>query len=129
MMPPQTDNSSPVNVLIIDDNVDAADSLAEFLTALGHTAHVAYDGKSALDAASRIRPETVILDIGMPGMSGYQVARLLRSEVGLASSTLIAVSGYTQESDRLEAQAAGFDHHFAKPLDIPRLTALLSQAA
>jgi CheY-like chemotaxis protein len=128
MMPPETDNNSSTNVLIIDDNVDAADSLAEFLTALGHTTHVAYDGKSALDAASRIRPATVILDIGMPGMNGYQVARRLRTEVGLVSSMLIAVSGYTQESDRQAAQAAGFDHHFAKPLDIPRLTALLAQA-
>ena len=117
------------HILIVDDNIDAADSLAEYLKALDHTVHVAYDGRSALHEASLLRPDTVILDIGMPDMNGYQVAQLLRSEVGLVSSTLIAVSGYAQESDRMASHAAGFDHHFAKPLDIPRLMALLRRSA
>lgn len=112
-------------VLIVDDNTDAAESLGEFLKALGHTIHVSYDGITALDEAARLKPEVVILDIGMPGMNGYQVAKKLRSEVGLISSLLVAVTGYAQEQDRLFAEAAGFDHYFAKPLDLTRLTTVL----
>ena len=113
-------------VLIVDDNADAAESLGEFLKTLGHTIHVSYDGAAALDEAARLRPEVVILDIGMPGMSGYQVARKLRSEVGLTSSLLVAVTGYAQEQDRFFTETAGFDHHFAKPLDITRLATVLN---
>jgi CheY-like chemotaxis protein len=116
------------NIMIVDDHIDAAESLSEFLKALGHVTHIAHDGKSALQKASCLQPEIVILDIGMPGMNGYQVAQLLRSEVGLTSAVLIAVSGFVQESDRIAAQAASFDHHFAKPIDIPRLIAVLNRA-
>jgi signal transduction histidine kinase len=112
-------------ILIVDDNIDAAESLAEFLKAAGHRIQVAHDGSAAIREAARVRPDVIILDIGLPSMDGYQVARRLRSELELTSSLLIAVTGYAQERDRLSAQMAGFDHHLAKPLDITRLTALL----
>lgn len=118
-------SASHRQVLIVDDNIDAAESLGEFLKASGYDTHLAHDGPSALVEAARLRPDIVILDIGMPTMSGYQVARRLRGEIGLTSSLLVAVSGYTEEQDRASARDAGFDHHFAKPLDIHRLTALL----
>jgi CheY-like chemotaxis protein/anti-sigma regulatory factor (Ser/Thr protein kinase) len=114
------------NVLIVDDNVDAAESLAEFLKVCGHNVHIAHDGACAIDEAARLRPDVVILDIGLPTMNGYQVAQLLRSKVGLTSSLLVAVTGYAQERDRASAQAAGFDHHFAKPLDVNKLAAILN---
>jgi CheY-like chemotaxis protein len=87
---------------------------------------VVHDGASAISEAYRLRPEVVILDIGLPTMDGYQVARRLRTHVGLASSLLVAVTGYAQERDRIHAQQAGFNHHFAKPLDIGRLAAVLN---
>jgi PAS domain S-box-containing protein len=119
----------PVNerkILIVDDNLDAAESLGEFLKACGHIVHITHDGASAIDEAIRLRPDAIILDIGLPSMNGYEVAQRLRSMAGLASSLLIAVTGYAQERDRLSAEAAGFDHHFAKPLDVTRLAALLN---
>jgi CheY-like chemotaxis protein/nitrogen-specific signal transduction histidine kinase len=113
-------------ILIVDDNIDAAESLGEFLKACGHDIHIAHDGGSAINEAARLRPDAIILDIGLPTMNGYQVARRLRSDVGLTSSLLVAVTGYAQERDRLSAQAAGFDHHFAKPLDVNKLAELLN---
>lgn len=115
------------SVLIVDDNIDAAESLGEFLKITGHTTHVVHDGQSALRLARSTRPEVVILDIGMPLMDGYRVAERLRSDVGLTSSVLIAVTGYAQERDRLTAKNAGFDHHFAKPIDMDKLVAILNQ--
>jgi PAS domain S-box-containing protein len=113
-------------ILIVDDNIDAAVSLGELLKACGHDIHIAHDGASAIDEAARLRPDVVILDIGLPTMNGYQVAQRLRSDVGLASSLLVAVTGYAQERDRVSAQAAGFDHHFAKPLDVNKLADILN---
>jgi len=115
-------------ILIVDDNVDAAKSLGEFLKVSGHAIHIAHDGESAIRTAARLQPDVVILDIGMPALNGYQVAQRLRADVGLASSLLLAVTGYAQERDRIAARAAGFDHHFAKPLDIRRLQAILDAA-
>jgi PAS domain S-box-containing protein len=114
-------------ILIVDDNVDAAESLGEFLRACGHSIYITYDGPSAIIEAARIHPDVVILDIGLPTMNGYQVAQRLRSDVGLSSSLLVALTGYVQERDRASARAAGFDYHFAKPLDIAKLTMLLSE--
>ncbi|WP_292934844.1 ATP-binding protein [Noviherbaspirillum sp.] len=122
----QMRNSQPRTILIVDDNIDAAESLSEFLKVTGHNVHVANDGLSAIDKAEKLRPDVVILDIGMPAMDGYQVAQYLRTKGGLTSSLLIAVTGYAQERDRISAQKAGFDHHFAKPLDISKLTEILA---
>jgi CheY-like chemotaxis protein len=88
---------------------------------------LAHDGPSALAKAARIQPDVAILDIGLPAMDGYRVAQRLRSEVGLKSTLLIAVTGYAQEGDRIAARNAGFDHHFAKPIEIARLVAIINR--
>jgi PAS domain S-box-containing protein len=114
-------------ILIADDNVDAADSLAELLRLDGHEVHVAYDGVQALDTFARVEPDTALLDIGMPRVSGLELARLIRQQPSGKRATLIAVSGWAQESDRQVAIDAGFDHHLTKPMlpeDIKRLLAV-----
>ena len=112
-------------VLVVDDNVDAADLLGEILAAMGQDVQVAYDGLTALQRAQAVPPDLVLLDIGLPGMDGYQVARQLRETFGSAVR-LAAVTGYGQEQDRLDAMAAGFDHHFVKPIDLTILEGLLA---
>jgi CheY-like chemotaxis protein len=103
-------------VLIADDNVDAAESLQLWLQMAGHDVHVAHDGTSAVVAAESVRPEVVLLDIGMPGMSGFDVARHLRRMPWGREMVLIALTGWGQEEDRLKTSAAGFDHHLTKPV-------------
>jgi len=105
-----------VKVLVADDNRDAADSLARILAAYGHDVRVAYDGQAAIEECRRFTPQVAVLDVGMPGADGYEVARALRS--GDASSPkLIALTGWGQEQDRSRALVAGFDHHLTKPAD------------
>jgi CheY-like chemotaxis protein len=110
-------------VLVVDDNPDAARSLAEVVEMLGHAAVVAYDGASALAKALSDRPDAVLCDIGLPGMSGYDVARALRERRD--GMQLFAVSGYAQPEDVKKAIAAGFDGHIAKPVDVDDLERLL----
>ena len=105
-----------VKVLVADDNRDAADSLARILSAYGHDVRVVYDGQAAMDECRRFAPQVAVLDIGMPGADGYQVARALRS-ADATSPKLIALTGWGQEQDRGRALAAGFDHHLTKPAD------------
>ena len=110
-------------VLVVDDNRDAADSLAEIVELLGHRAQVAYDGPSAVEIARATSPDVVLCDIGLPGMSGYEVARALRA-VARRGMLLVAVTGYTQPEDMRKAVESGFDRHLAKPAsaeDIERL--------
>jgi two-component system CheB/CheR fusion protein len=114
-------------ILVVDDNADAADGLAEYLRGMGHSVRAAYDGGSALEEAERSRPEIVVLDIGMPGLDGYEVGRRLRRDVGLQSSLLVALSGYGQESDRRLSREAGFDHHLVKPIDLAKLETILKR--
>lgn len=102
-------------ILVTDDNRDAAESLALLLKIAGHDVHVAYSGSEALTAAAAVSPEFILLDIGMPGQSGYEVARCLRKRG--VQAVLIAITGWGQESDREQAKAAGFDHHMTKPID------------
>lgn len=116
----------PQRVLVVDDNRDAADSAAEALSLSGHLVQVAYDGPSALDAAREFKPTIVFLDIGLPVMDGYEVARRLPQCVP-QRPTLVAVTGYSQESDRERARAAGFDAHLVKPATIEQKLALVSQ--
>jgi PAS domain S-box-containing protein len=112
-------------VLIADDNQDAAESLAMLLRMEGHEVCVAHDGRAALDAFSTFQPEVALLDIGMPGISGYTVAREVRkSSLGRAVA-LVAVTGWGQDSDKAQALAAGFNHHFTKPVEPERLIDLL----
>ena len=113
-------------ILVADDNHDAADSLAMILEMGGHDVRVARDGRAALSLAQTFRPDTALLDIGMPELNGYEVAQALRQEAWGASITLIALTGWGQESDRQKAIDAGFDRHLTKPIDPDALESLLS---
>ena len=114
-------------VLVVDDNRDAADTLAELVRVLGHEAEVAYDGQAALDAVRERSPDVVLCDLGLPGMSGYDVAKAVRA-AGNDAVRLLAVSGYAQPEDVRRAVEAGFDAHVAKPPDPERLDQLLAGA-
>jgi CheY-like chemotaxis protein len=107
----------PLRILVVDDNTDGAESLGMVLRLAGHTVEVAHDGPTALRMAATQQPHVVVLDIGLPGMDGYEAARRLRQLVGLETARLIAVTGYGQDRDRQAARAAGFDEHYTKPLD------------
>lgn len=122
------DSSHPISrrVLIADDNRDGAETLEMLLKMSGHEVHVAHTGTEAFESASRYRPEFLVLDIGMPDLSGYGVANRIRSEDWGARMTLIALTGWGQEEDKRRAQAAGFDHHLTKPVDPGKLEYLLS---
>src|SRR2546421_1492363 len=112
-------------VLVVDDNVDSADSIAMLLQVSGHEVRVAYSGQDALDMAAKYQPDIVLLDIGLPVMDGYEVARRLRADTQLEKVKLIAVTGYGQESDRLQSREAGFDFHLVKPVDSQKLEEVL----
>ena len=109
--------AAPRRILVVDDNVDMVESLALLLRLRGHEVEVAYDGPGALKAAGSFHPEVVLLDIGLPGLDGYQVASLLRERRRDARVLLVALTGYGQDEDQLRAQQAGFDHHLTKPVD------------
>ncbi len=102
-------------ILVVDDNIDAADSLAAVLETRGHSVAVAHDGQEALDKAGAFEPQVVFLDIGMPRMNGYEVARALRSTSFGARAILVALTGWGAERDRDRTLEAGFDHHLTKP--------------
>jgi PAS domain S-box-containing protein len=112
-------------ILLVDDNVDAATTLGELLAALGHEVMVRFDGKSALADGPSFVPEVLVLDIGLPDIDGYELARRLRGEPATAGARYLALTGYGQAHDRTLARAAGFDHHFVKPVDIAALQAVL----
>jgi signal transduction histidine kinase len=114
-------------VLAVDDNVDAVESLARMLGLQGHEVRTAHDGPAALAAAAAFLPEVVFLDIGLPNMNGYEVARRLREQVGLKTALLVAVTGYGQAEDRRQADEAGFDAHLVKPTNQAALQALLAR--
>lgn len=115
-------------VLIADDNVDAAESLQLWLQMAGHDVHVAHDGLSAVATAESVRPEVVLLDLGMPGMSGFDVARIIRKKPWGREMVLIALTGWGQEEDRRQTTAAGFDHHLTKPVPPDDVEALIRNA-
>jgi signal transduction histidine kinase/ActR/RegA family two-component response regulator len=116
----------PTRVLVVDDSRDGADSLRALLELLGAEVRVAYDGPTALVAVSAFQPEVVLLDIGMPGMDGFEVARRIRLHPKSRKVTLIALTGWGQEKDRRDSEAAGFDHHLIKPVDMHALQGLLA---
>lgn len=133
LIPPQADSERSdtqrgLRILVVDDLVDAAESLAIYLRMLGHTVQTAYDGLVALTAASQFAPQVILLDIGLPKLDGYKVAEQLRLGE-LQSACLIAVSGYGQTADVEAAKAAGFDHHFIKPLEPAALLPILEAVA
>ena len=112
-------------VLVVDDNQAAADSLAALLATIGADARVAYDGQSALDLLDAFQPVGVFLDLGMPGMDGYELARRIRSRPDARDTVLIALTGWGQARDRRRTEAAGFIHHLAKPADLDTLQRVL----
>jgi two-component system CheB/CheR fusion protein len=116
--PPRVPESSgsPRRVLVVDDNLDAREALRFLLEDEGHGVATAADGPQALEQARSFVPEIVLLDIGLPGMDGYEVARRLRAVPGCADAAIVAVSGYGQAEDRARSRAAGFDDHLLKPV-------------
>ncbi len=116
-------------LLVVDDNDDAAELLSEALSVLGYETYCAHDGPSALQMASKVRPEVALLDIGLPVMDGYELARKLRELGGLERIKLVAVTGYGQPSDKRRSQAAGFDAHLVKPISIEHLQTTLAGLA
>jgi CheY-like chemotaxis protein len=117
--------ATPARVLVVDDNRDAAETLTTFLEMLGLEALSAGDGAAALAAARTFLPDVVLLDIGLPDMDGYAVARALRADGEVGRARLIALTGWGAEEDRRRAMAAGFDHHLTKPVDLAVLEDLL----
>jgi signal transduction histidine kinase/CheY-like chemotaxis protein len=116
-------------VLVVDDNLDAADSLALMLELAGQEVRTAYNGPSALAVAQEFRPQVFVLDLGMPGMDGYALARQLRAQPEFREAILIALSGWGQEEDKRRSRDGGFDHHLIKPADPQTLTRLLEELA
>jgi DNA-binding response OmpR family regulator len=111
-------------ILVVDDNEDAANSLATLLEVMGYEVRTAYDGPEAIAAADDFHPAVALLDIGLPRLSGYDIARHVRERRG-GDVLLVAITGWGQEEDRRRAREAGFDHHFTKPADFEVLLELI----
>ena len=112
-------------VLVVDDNPDAAETLEMLLRLLGAEVHTAADGRSALEILRRVHPAVVVLDIGLPDVDGYEVARRVREEPGGSDTLLIALTGWGEEEDQRRSREAGIDHHLVKPVDFAALEQLL----
>jgi len=115
-----------LRIVVVDDNRDAAESMAILMELWGHEVKRAYDGSRAIEISVRDRPQVIFLDIGLPGMDGYEVAGRLRERPETARAVLVAVTGYGQEEDRRRSRSAGFDHHLVKPVAPETLRLLLS---
>jgi CheY-like chemotaxis protein len=115
----------PLRILIVEDNRDSADSLKALLEALRYDSHVVYDGETAVLSAPALRPDAIIMDIGLPGISGYEAARQIRAQNGAGRLTIVALTGWGQQADRLRSGEAGIDHHLVKPLDLAALRQIL----
>jgi PAS domain S-box-containing protein len=128
-LPPPPVESRLCRVLVVDDNEDSAQTMAMLLALSGHVIRIAHDGASALEITASFRPHVVLLDIGLPGMDGYDVARQLRARPDMAKTTLVAMTGYGQEDDRRRSSEAGFAHHLVKPIDVAALERVIASAA
>ena len=115
-------------MLVVDDYVDATRALERLLAVMGHEVIIAHDGKSGIELAERVRPDVILLDIGLPEMDGYSVARHLRSLPSMAATRIIALTGYGAERARQTVREAGFDLHLVKPVDADELEAALCAA-
>ena len=121
-----TGDSAPKRrLLVVDDNRDAAESMSMLLEMWGHEVAFAFDGPSALQTAEQWRPEAVFLDIGLPGMDGYEVAERLRELPQAKDAVLVAITGYGQDDDRMRSRRAGIDHHLVKPVAPDALRSLI----
>jgi signal transduction histidine kinase/ActR/RegA family two-component response regulator len=116
----------PLRVLVVEDDEDSRRTLGRLLSVLGHQVRTAHNGPSAMAAALELQPEVVLLDLGLPGMDGYEVARRIRREPSLQGTVLVAFTGYGQQADRERSQQAGIDHHLVKPLDLDALQQLIT---
>jgi CheY-like chemotaxis protein len=119
--------SAPRRILVVDDNVDGAETIAMLLTLFGHTVKTVHSGPDALEAAHSFQPGVMFLDIGLPGMSGYEVAQQLRSDPSMNGLILVALTGWGSEEDRQQAHSVGFDHHLTKPVGMEKLQSLLCE--
>jgi PAS domain S-box-containing protein len=126
---PEQAESHGLRVMIVDDNADAAKTFATLLAMSDHETAVAHSGPQALELAGSFRPDVIFLDIGMPGMNGYEVARQLRSRPDTKAVTLVALTGWGSETDREHAHQAGFDHHLTKPVEVEVACSILDQLA
>lgn len=113
-------------VLIVDDNVDSADSLTAVVRMFGHDAETAYDGLAAVEKAIELVPDLILMDISLPKLSGYEAAARIRTSPACAHTVLVALTGWGRDEDKREALEAGFTHHFIKPVDFPALKRLLA---
>ena len=118
-------SDTPLRVLIVDDNVDTAGSLALLLRMWGHEVRTSHDGLSALEMAQKFRPDAVVLDIGLPHLDGFGVAARLRERPEFERTLIVGSSGYSRESDRLRAAEVGINLYFVKPFDPCRLESIL----
>jgi CheY-like chemotaxis protein len=116
-------------VLIVDDNADAADSLTELLNMQGHETRAVYSGQEALDCIESFSPHVALIDIGLPKMDGYELARRLRERMDGTTLRLVALTGYGQSEDRARTRASGFDDHLVKPVELPALERALGGTA
>ncbi|MGQ0697703.1 MAG: PAS domain-containing hybrid sensor histidine kinase/response regulator [Panacagrimonas sp.] len=120
--------ATPRRVLLVEDNLDAAEAVSTLLESVGHTVHTLHDGRDAIATALVINPDVVLLDLGLPGLDGYAVAQSLRRQDACAHCLIVAISGYGQASDRERSRDAGIDHHLVKPVDFDLLLGLLQSA-
>jgi signal transduction histidine kinase len=125
--PPESRHHEPRRILIVDDHPDVTGTLARLLRLSGHHVRTALSGSDALAELAEHRPEIILLDIGLPGMDGFEVAQSIRRQAGMESTVLIALTGYGQDDDRRRSREAGFDHHLVKPVDIDALLSILSR--
>lgn len=128
-LPEQEDRhvAGTLQILVVDDNVDAASTLSLLLEVGGHQVATEHDASSALGRLHQERPDMLLLDIGLPDMDGYELARRVRALPGMDKAVLVAVTGYGQSQDRDKAKAAGFDHHLTKPASMEQLQHVLRQ--
>jgi len=120
-------SATPRRILVVDDNRDSAESLADLLQLIGHETHTAFDGLAAVGAAAAFQPDVVFLDIGLPKLNGYEAARQIRTQPGGKGLFLVALTGWGQDEDRRRSAEAGFNAHLVKPVDFATLTKLLTK--
>ncbi len=118
-------DAATLRVLIAEDNADSANSMKVLLEGLGYEAHVVYDGEAAVSAAAALRPQAILMDIGLPGINGYDAARRIRAENPGMRVRIIALTGLHHQIDRLHSAEAGIDHHVVKPPDLAVLQPIL----